>query len=67
MEEIATLIAADPLWTQLDREFRSIKGVATRTVAPLMAGMPEIGTLSNNPRAVRPTRAPCAASPKAWA
>jgi transposase len=53
LEEIATLIAADPLWTQLDREFRSIKGVATRTVAPLMAGMPEIGTLSNNPRAVR--------------
>jgi len=46
-EEIATLIAADPLRTQLDREFRSIKGVATRTVAPLMAEMPEIGTLSN--------------------
>lgn len=46
-EEIATLIAADPLWTQSDREFRTIKGVATRTVARLMAEMPEIGTLSN--------------------
>jgi transposase len=46
-EEIATLIAADPLWTQSDREFCTIKGVATRTVARLMAEMPEIGTLSN--------------------
>jgi transposase len=44
---IAALIAQDPLWQQLDQAFRSIKGVADRTVARLMAEMPEIGTLSN--------------------
>ena len=44
---IARLIAADPLWQKLDQAFRSIKGVADRTVARLMADMPEIGTLSN--------------------
>jgi transposase len=44
---IAQLIAADPLWQPLDRAFRSIKGVADRTVACLMAELPEIGTLSN--------------------
>jgi len=41
---IAELIAADPLWQQLDAAFRSIKGVAGRTVSRLMA---EIGTASN--------------------
>jgi transposase len=44
---IAALIAADPLWQKLDQAFRSIKGVADRTVARLMAEMPEIGTASN--------------------
>ena len=44
---IAALVAADPLWRQLDQAFRTIKGVADRTVARLMAEMPEIGTLSN--------------------
>ena len=44
---IAERIAADPLWRELDQEFRSIKGVAGRTVARLFAEMPEIGTLSN--------------------
>lgn len=44
---ITDLIAADPLWQKLNRAFRSIKGVAHRTVARLMAEMPEIGTLSN--------------------
>jgi transposase len=44
---IAALLAADPLWNQLDQAFRTIKGVADRTVARLMAEMPEIGTLSN--------------------
>jgi len=44
---IAELIAADPLWQQLDTAFRSIKGVAGRTVSRLMAEMPEIGTASN--------------------
>jgi transposase len=49
--DIAALIAADPLWIELDRAFRTIKGVAdrtvARTVARIMAEMPEIGTLSN--------------------
>ena len=45
--EITQMIAADPLWQQLDTAFRSIKGVADRTVARLMAEMPEIGSLSN--------------------
>jgi transposase len=44
---IAALLAADPLWQKLDQTFRSIKGVADRTVARLMAEMPEIGTASN--------------------
>jgi transposase len=45
--EIAQLIAGDPLWQTLDETFRTIKGVAGRTVARLMAELPEIGTLSN--------------------
>jgi transposase len=45
--QIAELIDSDPLWQKLDATFRSIKGVADRTVARLMAEMPEIGTLSN--------------------
>jgi transposase len=44
---ISELIAADPLWQHLDQAFRSVKGVAGRTVARLMAEMPEIGTLSH--------------------
>ncbi len=43
---IAELIDGDPLWAALDAAFRSIKGVADRTVARLMAELPEIGTLS---------------------
>jgi transposase len=45
--QIAALVDSDPLWHKLDPAFRSIKGVADRTVARLMAEMPEIGTLSN--------------------
>jgi transposase len=45
--EIAGLIDADPLWTALDRSFRSVKGVADRAVAYLLADLPEIGTRSN--------------------
>jgi transposase len=45
--EIASLIDDDPLWVRLDRTFRSIKGVASRTVARLLAQLPEIGILSN--------------------
>src|ERR1700735_837627 len=44
---VAGLIQSDPLWRELDQAFRTIKGVADRTVARLMAEMPEIGTLSN--------------------
>jgi transposase len=44
---IAAMVDADPLWQQLDVVFRGIKGVADRTVACLMANLPEIGTLSN--------------------
>ena len=46
-ERIAALIDADPLWRALNAAFREIKGVADRTVATLMAELPEIGTLSN--------------------
>jgi transposase len=46
-QRIAKLIGKDPLWRELDQEFRTIKGVADRTVCRLMAEMPEIGTLSN--------------------
>lgn len=44
---IATLIEEDPLWRELNQSFRTIKGVADRTVCRLMAEMPEMGTLSN--------------------
>lgn len=45
--EIASLIDDDPLWARLDETFRSLKGVASRTVARLMAELPEIGLVSN--------------------
>jgi transposase len=46
-QRIAKLIGEDPLWRELNQAFRTIKGVADRTVCRLMAEMPEIGTLSN--------------------
>lgn len=46
-KHIAHLISSDPVWGKLDSTFRSIKGVANRTVACLMADLPEIGTISN--------------------
>lgn len=45
--EIATLITADPLWAAIDLTLRSVKGVADRTVATLMAELPELGIVSN--------------------
>ena len=45
--EIGSMIDDDPLWAHLSETFRSIKGVADRTVAWLMAELPEIGTYSN--------------------
>ena len=44
--EIGSMIHDDPLWSKLDETFRTIKGVADRTVARLMADLPEIGTRS---------------------
>jgi transposase len=45
--EIASMIDDDPLWSQLAEAWRPVKGVASRTVARLMADLPEIGTYSN--------------------
>jgi transposase len=45
--EIASMIDDDPLWARLAETFRSVKGVAGRTVARLMADLPAIGTYSN--------------------
>jgi transposase len=45
--EIASMIDDDPLWAQLAEAWRSVKGVAGRTVARLMAELPEIGSYSN--------------------
>jgi transposase len=45
--EIATMIDDDPLWSRLDAALRSIKGVANRTVARLLAQLPEIGVYTN--------------------
>jgi len=44
---IAELVNDDPLWSALDQTFRQIKGVADRTVAVLLAQLPEIGVPSN--------------------
>jgi transposase len=45
--EVASMIDDDPLWAKLGATFTSIKGVAGRTVARLMADLPEIGLVSN--------------------
>ena len=45
--EIASMIDDDPLWAKLAEAFSSIKGVAGRTIATLMAELPEIGLISN--------------------
>ena len=45
--EIASLIDDDPLWAKLDETFRFFKGLADRTVARLLAEVPEIGIVSN--------------------
>lgn len=44
---IAQSIASDPHWRAFDRTIRSIKGLADRTTAYLIADLPELGTLSN--------------------
>lgn len=45
--EIASMIDDDPWWAYLAETWRAVKGVAGRTVARLMAELPEIGTYSN--------------------
>jgi transposase len=45
--EIASMIDDDPLWAQIAGALREVKGVAGRTVARLMADLPEIGIYSN--------------------
>ncbi len=45
--EIAALITVDPVWAALDETIRSVKGCADRTVAVLLADLPELGTISN--------------------
>ena len=45
--EIGSMIDDDPLWAHLSQTFRSMKGVADRTIAWLMADLPEIGIYSN--------------------
>lgn len=45
--QIAALIDTDPVWQALDKTLRSVKGVADRTVATLLADLSEIGTVSN--------------------
>jgi transposase len=44
--KVIELIDADPLWLALDTAFRQIKAVSDRTIARLLANLPEIGTLS---------------------
>lgn len=58
--KIAAVLASDPLWQELDQTFRSIKGVADRTVAAVVADLPEIGTLSNKAAAKLAGLAPLA-------
>lgn len=45
--EIMSLIDDDPLWQALNKAFRTIKGVASRTISRLMAEVPEIGIYNN--------------------
>lgn len=44
--QICSLLETDPLWRQLDQAFREIKGVSDRTIARLLAELPEIGLLT---------------------
>jgi transposase len=46
-KEIIELINDDKTWNALDTSFRSIKGVSDRTIATIMAELPQIGTISH--------------------
>lgn len=58
--EIGSLINDDPLWSHLDAALRTTKGVANRTVARLLAELPEIGIYSNKAAAKLAGLAPLA-------
>jgi transposase len=45
--EVASLIDDNPLWAALVQEFTTVKGVAGRAVARLMADVPEVGTCNS--------------------
>jgi transposase len=45
--EISALITLDPVWAALDKTIRSVKGLADRSVAILLADLPELGIISN--------------------
>jgi transposase len=44
---IAELVEKDPIWQAFSDTIRSVKGLADKTVAYLLADLPELGTLSN--------------------
>lgn len=48
-EAIGRMIEANPVWAALDRTIRSVKGLADRSVAYLLAELPEIGILEHRP------------------
>lgn len=56
----AALIDADPLWAAIDAELRSAISVADRTVATLMAELPELGILTGREMASLAGLAPLA-------
>jgi transposase len=58
--KVAAPVAADPLWCAPDAAFRAVKGVAGRTVARLLAELPEIGDLSGKAAAKLAGLAPLA-------
>lgn len=58
--EIASMIDDEPVWTKLAQTLSSIKGVALRTVATLLAELPEIGLISNKSAAKLAGLAPIA-------
>ena len=45
-DAITALIRSDPVWAGIEATLRSVKGVSDRTVAVLLAEMPELGLLS---------------------
>jgi transposase len=60
-QAIDELMREDALWIGLSQAFRTIKGVAGRTVSGVLADLPEIGTVSNKAVAKLAGLAPMAA------